>query len=148
MPCLLACCTGRHLRNNNRGIFKMGKLPERRHPVHPPCCSAPTIQSFANVTAQSARAKVLKPVDGIRWEYYNLAVCEQGDNSICLPGSPFKCNLDSTSADNTTICPITGAQANTNYTVVATAYLFLNEANGPVGSAPSTEQRLETPRHP
>ena len=96
----------------------------------------------------SATARVKAPAAGTGWVHYNLTVCEQGNNSICLPGSPFKCNLDSTSADNTTICPITGAQANTNYTVVATAYLFLNEANGPVGSAPSTEQRLETPRHP
>ena len=89
-------------------------------------------------------AKVKASPDGTGWVHYNLTVCEQNNSTLCLPGSPFKCNVNTASQDGTTDCPITGAQASTNYTVAATAF----QANGTISTLASAGLLLTTTPHP
>ena len=80
------------------------------------------------------------PSDGSAWSYYTLAVCEKDAATTCLPGSPFNC----TKAGDSTECPISGAQAQTTYTVVARAF----EADGTPSAVSAAAYQFITAQHP
>lgn len=109
-------------------------------PLPSPPCSAPTV-AFTGETAVGVKAMVAPPADGDAWSYYTLAVCQKDASpATCLPGSPFNCPKTGAS----TACDISGAQAQTTYTVVARAF----EADGTPSALSASAFEFTTLQHP
>ena len=99
--------------------------------------------TFASLTAVGVKAMVAPPASGNAWSYYTLAVCEKdAATTTCLPvpGSPFNCTKTTGSS---TECPITGAKAQTTYTVAATAH----QADDTPSAVSTATYEFTTPQH-